>query len=145
MGVLLSPTPFVHPTLRLCLQVFVTGPSAGVSHDFGRDVNRKAGFVKPKFMPKYERKLSSMFNTLLHWFLMARKIFINRYLRVLMGANPMCFHLSILRVSSVKTQLIYSQLNWRHVSTQNHHHRCIVYHNFDFNPYPANVENMVSS
>ena len=33
----------------------------------------------------------------------------------------MCFHLSILRVCSVKTQLIYCQLKWRHVSTQSHH------------------------
>jgi hypothetical protein len=31
-------------------------------------------------------------------------------LAVLIGAIPMCFHLNILRVSLVKTQLIYCQL-----------------------------------
>ena len=35
---------------------------------------------------------------------------------------PMCFRLRILRVSSVKTQLIYCQLKWRHVLT----HRVII-------------------
>jgi len=39
---------------------------------------------------------------------------------VLIGAIPMCFHLNIL--SSVKTELIYCQLKWRHVST----HRVII-------------------
>ena len=34
----------------------------------------------------------------------------------------MCFHLSIPRVSSVKTQLIYCQLKWQHVLT----HRVIL-------------------
>ena len=33
------------------------------------------------------------------------------------GAIPLCYHLSILRVSSVKTRLNYCQLTWRHVST----------------------------
>ena len=41
---------------------------------------------------------------------------------ILIGAIPMCFHLSILRVISVKMQLIYCQLKWRHVST----HRVII-------------------
>jgi hypothetical protein len=40
----------------------------------------------------------------------------------LIGAIPMCFHFSILRVSSVKTELINCQLNWQHVST----HRVII-------------------
>jgi len=29
---------------------------------------------------------------------------------ILIGVIPMCFHLNILRVSSVKTQVIYCQL-----------------------------------
>ena len=33
-------------------------------------------------------------------------------------SHPDVFSLSIMRVSSVKTQLIYCQLNWRHVSTR---------------------------
>ena len=41
----------------------------------------------------------------------------------------MCFRLSILRVSSVKTQPIYCQLKWRHVSTHSHNQA-----NFFFNP-----------